>query len=419
MKAADEIKLTAPAEPELTGTVPGPEDFYQDLHTELMFLNFGPSHPATHGTLRALMALDGETIKAAVGEIGYLHRGFEKSVEHKTYNKVIPYTDRLNYCSAILNNIGYVKAVERMLDIEVPDRTKFIRVIVGELSRMIDHLVCIGPQFVDMGALTNLWYVFNQREKVYDVLDKLTGARLTNSYTRVGGLYRDFYDGCEKDILHVVKAIEDAVDEVEKLVGKNRIVMDRTEGVCVVSAEDAISYGFTGPTLRASGVDFDIRKAQPYYYYDTFDFEVPVGTKGDTWDRIFVRFYEVRESAKIIRQAIKNLPGGPIWTDDKRVKLPEKQDTYQNIEGLINHFKLIFEGTRVPAGEIYDATEAANGELGFYITSDGSGYPYRVRVRPPCFLNYAAFPEMIEGYMISDAAITLASLNIIAGELDR
>ncbi len=419
MKAADEIKLTAPTEPELTGTVPGPEDFYKDLHTELMFLNFGPSHPATHGTLRTLLALDGETIVAAVGEIGYLHRGFEKSVEHKTYNKVIPYTDRLNYCSAILNNIGYVKAVERMLAIEIPDRNKFIRVIVGELSRMIDHLVCIGPQFVDMGALTNLWYVFNQREKVYDVLDKLTGARLTNSYCRVGGLYRDFYDGAEKDILYVVKEIEDAIGEVEGLVGKNRIVMDRTEGVCPVSAEDAISYGFTGPTLRASGVNYDIRKQQPYYYYDTFDFDVPLGTKGDTWDRIFVRFYEIRESAKIIRQAIKNLPGGPIWTDDKRVKIPEKQDTYQNIEGLINHFKLIFEGTRVPAGEIYDASEAANGELGFYITSDGSGYPYRVRVRPPCFMNFAAYPEMIEGFMIADAGATLGSINIIAGELDR
>lgn len=418
MKAADERSTTPPVASDLLPEE-GAADFYKELHTDLMFLNLGPSHPATHGTLRTFLALDGETIRVACGEIGYLHRGFEKSVEHKTYNKVIPYTDRLNYCSAILNNIGYVKAVERMLGIEVPDRTKFIRVIVGELSRMMDHLVCIGPNLVDLGALTNLWYMFNQREKAYDVLDKLTGARLTNSYTRVGGLYRDFYDGCEKDILHVIKEIEDATDEVEALCAKNRIFIDRTAGVCPVSTEDAISWGFTGPTARASGVNFDVRKNEPYYYYDTFDWEIPLGTSGDTWDRIMVRFYEIRESAKIIRQAIKNLPGGPIWTDDKRVKLPEKQDTYQNIEGLINHFKLIFEGTRVPAGEIYDSSEAANGELGFYITSDGSGYPYRIRVRPPCFMNMAAFPEMIEGSMIADAVATLGSINIIAGELDR
>lgn len=396
------------------------KEFHRDLHTELMFINLGPSHPAAHGTLRTFCALDGETIVAAVAEIGYLHRGFEKTVENKTYNKAIPYTDRLNYCSSMLNNFGFAKAVERLLEIEITPRCRAIRVIVGELMRILDHLICIGTNLVDVGALTNFWFLFNKREMAYDILDKLTGARLTNSYGRIGGLYRDFYEGCEKDILHVVKEIEDALSEVEKLVKKNKIFLDRTRDVCVVTAEQAISYGFAGPVLRASGVDLDLRRDTPYWGYSTeYKFEVPVGTVGDTYDRFMIRFYEVRESAKIIRQAIKTLPAGPIAVDDPRIALPEKQDTYQNIEGLINHFKLIFEGTRVPAGEIYDATEAANGELGFYIISDGSGFPYRVRVRPPCFYIFSAFPEMIEGYMISDAVATLGSINIIAGELDR
>lgn len=394
-------------------------EFYRDLHTDLMFLNLGPSHPAAHGTLRTFVALDGETIKAAVCEIGYLHRGFEKTVEHRTWNQVIPYTDRLNYCSAILNNFAFCKVAERALDIEITPRNAAIRVIVGELMRIIDHLVCIGTNLVDLGALTNYWYTFNKREIVYDILDKLTGTRLTNSYGRIGGLYRDLYDGATQDILHAIKECEESMNDVEKLIRKNRIFIDRTRDVCVFTAEQAIQYGFTGPCLRASGVDWDLRKATPYWGYDQYDFEIPTGTKGDTWDRIMLRFYEVRESAKIIRQAIKNLPEGPINVDDRRVTLPPKQDAYQNIEGLINHFKLIFEGTRIPAGEIYDSIEAANGELGFYITSDGSGHPYRVRVRPPCFNIFSGYAEMIEGSMISDAVATLGSINIIAGELDR
>lgn len=393
--------------------------FYKDLHTDLMFLNMGPSHPAAHGTLRTFLALDGETIKAAVAEIGYLHRGFEKTVEHRTWNQAIPYTDRLNYCSAALNNFAFCGAVERMLDVEITPRAAAIRVVVGELMRIIDHLVCIAANLVDVGALTNYWYAFNPREKVYDIMDRLCGARLTNSYGRVGGLYRDLYDGASEDILAVLKDIEHAVGEIEGLIAKNRIFVDRTKDVCIFSAEQALNYGFTGPVLRASGVDWDLRKAQPYWGYDQYDFEVPVGETGDTWDRIMIRFYEVRESAKIIRQALKTMPGGAINVDDKRIALPQKADTYQNIEGLINHFKLIFEGVRVPAGEIYYAIEAANGELGFYITSDGSGHPYRVRVRPPCFLIFSAFPDMIEGSMIADAVATLGSINIIAGELDR
>ena len=394
-------------------------EFYADLHTDLMFLNLGPSHPASHGTLRTFVALDGESIVAAVSEIGYLHRGFEKTTETQCYNQCVPYTDRLNYCSCILNNFAFCKAVERLLEIETTPRCKAIRVVTGELSRIIDHLVCVGTNLVDMGALTNYWYTFNVRERVYDIFDKLTGARLTNSYGRIGGLARDFYPGCEADVLRVLVEIERAVSDVEKLVKKNRIFLDRVQDVCAISAEDALSYSWTGPNLRASGVDYDVRKAYPYDGYDQYDWEVPVGTVGDTYDRIFVRIYEIVQSTRIIRQALKTLPSGPIMPDLKNVVLPAKDDTYNNIEGLMNHFKLVYEGVKVAPGEIYDASEAANGELGFYIVADGSGRPYRNRCRPPSFMSFAAYPEMIEGYMVADAVATLGSLNIIAGELDR
>jgi NADH dehydrogenase I D subunit len=393
--------------------------FYRDLHTDLMFLNLGPSHPASHGTLRAFVALDGETIAAAVTEIGYLHRGFEKTCEHRTYNQCIPYTDRLNYCSAIMNNVGFAKAVEKLLDIEITDRCKFIRVILSELMRIVDHCICIGTNLVDIGALSNFWFLFNKREQVYTILERLTGARLTNSYTRIGGLYRDLYDGFEEDTLAVLKDLAQASIDVQNLIAKNRIFVDRTQGICILSPERAISYGFTGPNLRATGVPLDLRKTQPYYYYDTFDFDIALGSAGDTYDRIMIRFIEIEQSIRIIRQAIKRLPGGPVNVDDKRVTLPGKKDTYQNIEGLINHFKLIFEGVKAPVGEVYDATEAANGELGFHIVSDGSGYPYRLKCRPPCFYAFNAFHEMIEGHMVADAVATLGSINIIAGELER
>ncbi|MBM3267641.1 MAG: NADH-quinone oxidoreductase subunit D [Candidatus Sericytochromatia bacterium] len=402
-----------------SGAVLTDPEFYTDLHTDLMFLNMGPSHPASHGTLRTFVALDGETIVAAVCEIGYLHRGFEKTTETQTYNGCIPYTDRLNYVSAMLNNFGFCKAVERLLEVETPPRCKAIRVVIGELSRIIDHLVCVGTNLVDIGALTNYWYTFNVRERVYDIFDKLTGARLTNSYGRIGGLARDFYAGCEDDIRKVLVEIERAVLDVETLVKKNRIFLERVQDVCAVSAEDALSYGWTGPILRASGVEYDVRKAYPYDGYEQYDFEIPVGTVGDTYDRIFVRMYEIAQSVRIIRQALGSLPGGPVSVDAKHVSLPSKDDTYNNIEGLMNHFKLVFEGVRVPPGELYDCSEVANGELGFYIVADGSGKPYRNRCRPPSFQAFAAYPEMIEGAMVADAVATLGSLNIIAGELDR
>jgi NADH dehydrogenase I D subunit len=386
---------------------------------ELMTINLGPSHPATHGTLRAFCALDGETVSAAACEMGYLHRGFEKMVEQGTYSMVLPYTDRLNYCSAMLNNIGFCKAVETMFGIELPERCVRLRVIIGELSRVIDHLVCIGANLVDLGAMTNFWYFFNPREEVYKIWEKISGARLTNTWTRIGGLYRDAYDGFSDDIRAVVTKIEHAIAEVRALIEHNKIFLDRTKDVCVVSAEDAISWGWTGPCLRACGVDRDLRKDEPYYGYETYDFDTVIGTTGDTYDRVMVRMLEMIESISIIRQALDKLEDGPINSTDARVRLPNKQAVYHDMEALINQFKLIYEGVRPPPGEHYDATEAANGELGFFVVSDGGTNPYKVKVRPPCFTQYAAFGEMIEGSLVADALPTLASINIIAGELDR
>lgn len=386
---------------------------------ELMTVNIGPSHPATHGTLRAFCALDGETIDAAVCEMGYLHRGFEKMVEQGTYTMVLPYTDRLNYCSAMLNNIGFCKAVETMFGIELPERCIRLRVIIGELSRVIDHLVCIGASLVDLGAMTNFWYFFNPREEVYKIWEKISGARLTNTWTRIGGLYRDAYDGFADDIRAVLVRIETAIGEVRALIEHNKIFLDRTRDVCVVSAEDAISWGWTGPCLRASGVDRDLRKDEPYYGYEDYEFDTVIGTTGDTYDRVMVRMLEMTESIGIIRQALDKLAPGPINSTDARVRLPDKQAVYHDMEALINQFKLIYEGVRPPPGEHYDATEAANGELGFYVVSDGGTNPYRVKVRPPCFTQYAAYGAMIEGSLVADALPALASINIIAGELDR
>ena len=386
---------------------------------EAMPLNLGPSHPATHGTLRAFCALDGETILAAATEMGYLHRGFEKMVEQGTYQQVLPYTDRLNYCSAMMNNIGFCKAAERMFGVEVPERCVTIRVTLLELSRIIDHLVCVLANLVDLGALTNFWYFFNVREEVYRIWEKLCGARLTNTVTRIGGMYRDVYPGFADEVRAVLVSLERAVGEVRGLVERNRIFVDRTKGVCPVSAEQAIAWGWTGPCLRASGVDRDLRKDEPYYGYETYEFDTVVGTAGDTYDRIMLRVYEMVESVRIVRQALDRLRPGPVNTSDARLSLPPRQQVYHDMEALINNFKLIYEGVRPPAGECYDAIEAANGELGYWIVSDGGTNPYRIKVRPPCFTQWAAFAEMVEGTMIADAMGTLGSINIIAGELDR
>jgi len=386
---------------------------------ELMILNLGPSHPASHGTIRTLVALDGETIKAGASEIGYLHRGFEKSCENHTYNQIIPYTDRLNYCSALMNNIAFAKTVEDMMGVTLPDRGIFIRVILTELSRVIDHLVCLAAGLLDMGAQTNYWYLFNPRNDAYDFLSKLTGARLTNSYMRIGGMTHDLYEGWRSDLDDVLKKVDSGITQTLKMIEHNRIYNDRIQNVSPVSAEQAIAYGFTGPNLRASGVAYDLRFDKPYYYYDHFDFDLVVGSHGDTYDRMMVRFEEMIQSMRIITQAANEIPGGEINISDHKIVMPPKAAVYNTIEGMMNQFKLVTEGVKVPKSEYYGAFEAANGELGFYIVSDGSGTPYKVKVRAPSFVHMAAYPKIIENYQVADAIMTLGSLNIIAGEMDR
>ena len=386
---------------------------------DLMLLNVGPSHPASHGTIRNFMALEGESITACVTEIGYLHRGFEKSCENHTYSQVIPYTDRLNYCSAILNNIGYSKAIEEMLGIDITPRAKMIRIIIGELSRIIDHLVCNAANMVDLGGLTNFWYLFAPRDKAYDLLSKLTGARLTNTYTRIGGLEFDLYDGFNEDLAAVLKDVETAISDALSLIADNKIFHDRTQDVGVIKADFALRNGISGPNLRATGVAHDLRKDKPYYGYENFDFDVVIGSHGDVYDRMMCRFEEMLQSVKIIRQAMYELPDGPINVKAPGILLPSKKDVYGNIEGLMNQFKLTFEGIKVPKGEYYSFTEAGNGELGFFIVSDGSGRPYKIKCRPPCFYSLAAYSKIVEGGMLADAVVTMASMNFIAGEFDR
>ncbi|MES2801591.1 MAG: NADH dehydrogenase (quinone) subunit D [Bdellovibrionota bacterium] len=396
-----------------------PEQRGDQLDSRYVPLNIGPSHPAMHGTLRVMVELDGETIVRAMPEIGYLHRCFEKMAETHPYNQVIPYTDRLNYCSAPMNNIGYCMAVEKLMGLEIPARAETMRVILCELSRVIDHIIAVGTGGVDLGALTAFFHLFTFREKVYTLFEKLCGARLTVAMTRVGGMAYDAPEGWFSDVLRFCDEMSDGIEEISKMLLGNKIFIKRTQDVCPVSAQDAIDWGYTGPLLRASGVNLDLRRAQPYYGYEKYDFDVPVGTQGDIYDRYLVRIEEMRQSIRIIRQACKNVPSGDYTIRDKGVVLPEKKDVYGNIEGLMNHFMLVIKGLRPPVGEIYSATEAANGELGFYLVSDGSATPYRLKVRPPCFAIYQSFPTVVKGSMLADAIATVASMNLIAGELDR
>lgn len=389
------------------------------LNEKYVPINIGPSHPAMHGTLRVMAELDGETIVRAGVDIGYLHRCFEKMAETHPYNQVIPYTDRLNYCSAPMNNVGYCKAVERLLGVEIPARAQAMRVILCELSRIIDHIIAVGTGGVDLGALTSFFHLFAYREEVYTLFERLCGARLTVSLTRVGGMAQDAPTGWFNEVLAFCKRMTAEINEIDKLMIGNKIFRKRTEGVCPVSKEDAIDWGYTGPLLRASGVGLDLRKAQPYYGYDQLDFDIPIGINGDIFDRYLVRIEEMRQSIRIIEQVAKNVPEGDYTIRDKSIVLPEKSDVYGNIEGLMNHFMLIVKGIRPPVGEVYDATEAANGELGFYLISDGSANPYRLKVRPPCFAIYQSFPSVVKGSQIADAVATVASMNVIAGELDR
>ncbi len=394
-------------------------DEEDDDEQELVPLNIGPSHPATHGTLRIMVELRGENVKRANVELGYLHRCFEKMAETHPYNQVIPYTDRLNYCSAPMNNVGYCKAVERLLGVEIPPRAQAMRVLLCELSRFIDHVVCIGANAVDLGALTGFFHLFSMREKVYNIFEKLCGARLTVSMTRIGGMAQDAPEGWFDEVLEVCKELRQGVSDIERLLSRNKIWLQRTVDVGAISAEEALEWGYTGPCLRAAGVPLDLRKKKPYYGYEQLDFDIPIGSTGDVYERYLVRIEEMKQSVKIVEQICKNIPEGDYTIRDKNIVLPEKKDVYGNIEGLMNHFMLVIKGLRPPAGEVYDATEAANGELGFYCVSDGSGVPYRLKVRPPCFAIYQSFSDSVKGGLVADVIAILGSMNLIAGELDR
>ena len=394
----------------------------QRSETGKMILNFGPSHPATHGTLRVIMELDGETVVKSTPEIGYLHSGFEKLGEDLDFNQYITITDRMNYLSPLCNNVAYALSAEKLMEIEVPRRAQYIRVLMCELSRIADHILSIGMQAVDIGAFTVFLYGFRLREEIYDLFEIATGTRLTTSYTRVGGLMRDIPEDFDKAVVRVLDQVDEVVNDIETLLNKNRIWHNRTKDVGVISKEDAISYGLSGPMARASGIDWDIRVKEPYSSYNDFDFDVIIALNGDVFDRYLVRTEEIRQSEKICRQVINDMPSGDINIDpDHKYNLPPKEEVYNSIEGLIHHFEITMpnRGMEPPAGESYVPTESPNGELGYYIVSNGGRTPYRVRTRPPSFINYSILSQIMDGQMLSDAVAILGSMNIIAGELDR
>lgn len=385
----------------------------------VMTINMGPSHPSTHGVLRLILELEGETVKRCRPDIGYLHRGVEKLCEYKTYHQCIPLTDRLDYLAPMSNNLGYVLAVEKLLGIEVPKRCQYIRVILTELTRISSHLLWLATHALDIGAMTVYFYAFRERETIYNLFEMVAGARMNISYVRIGGLAHDLPGGFGEKVYEFINEFPRYLDDYEALLTKNRIWINRTMGVGVVSAEDAISLGLSGPSIRGSGVNWDVRKSEPYSSYDKFDFIVPTGTNGDVYDRYLVRMEEMRQSNRIIRQALDNLPTGEVNADAPNVILPPKIDTMTKMESLISHFKLIVDGIRPPEGEVYLSIEAPKGELGYYIVSDGSDKPYRLKVRPPSFVNMEAFSKMVEGQLVADVIAVIGSLDIVLGEIDR
>ena len=386
---------------------------------EIMTVNMGPQHPSTHGVLRMVIELDGEVIEKITPHIGYLHRGIEKLSEHRTYHQTLPLTDRMDYLAPMHNNLGYVLAVEKLLGIEVPERAQAIRVILAELTRLKSHLVWIACHALDIGAMTVFIYAFREREKVMELYEKISGARMTSNYFRIGGLSAEVYDGFEKDVQEIIDTFPGHFDTYEGLLTKNTIWMQRTIGNGVISAEDAISYGITGPALRGSGVDWDLRRDNPYSGYEKYNFKIPVGEKCDTYDRYKVRLIEMREAVSITRQALESLKPGPILADVPKVCYPPKEQVYDTIEGLIHHFKIASEGFPAPEGEVYMGVENPKGELGFYIVSDGGNKPYRMRVRPPSFVNLGAIEKMAKGSMIADLVAVIGTLDIVLGEIDR
>ena len=391
----------------------------QDFYNPNVLINLGPSHPAMHGTLRVMCRVNGETIEDANCEIGYLHRGIEKLGEDKTYHQWMVYTDRLNYCSALNNNIAYAMAVENLMGITVTERCQYIRVICMELSRIIDHIICVAINALDLGAMTVFWLLYHWREEAYTMIESMCGMRLTTTYARIGGMSYELPENLNEILWKFCEEFPKALDEVESLLTSNRIWIDRTKGVGVISKADALKYSITGPVLRASGVDHDLRRDRPYYMYPDLDFDVVVGSNGDVYDRYLIRLEEMRQSTRILKQCNKRIPNGPLWVDDKRVLIPDKLDVYTKMEVLIHHFKIFMEGINVPKGETFSCVEGPNGELGFYIVSRGGPKAWRMRVKSPSFMLFQAFEASVKGGKIPDAVAHLGSVNIIAGELDR
>lgn len=390
-----------------------------DLHTETMILNLGPAHPATHGTVRIVVELSGEKIVDADVEIGYLHRGFEKMCENVDYNQVMPYTDRLNYVSPIINNVGWCLTVEKLLQIEVPKRCQYIRVILSEMSRITDHLTCLGASAMELGAFTVMLYMIQGREALWELIEEVTGARLTISYSRVGGIKADLPEGFADKLRAALKVVREHVANSDRLLTRNRIFIDRMCDVAPITAEQAVDFALTGPLARASGVNYDVRKAFPYSSYEDFQFEVPLGTKGDNYDRFVVRMQEIEQSMRIIEQALDRLPGGPISVDDPHIVLEPKDRVYNSIDGMINHFEMVIFGVKPPVGDVYQAVEGGNGELGFYCVSDGSGRPYKLHVRGPSMNHMGAVRTMLLGANVSDVVPIFGMVNMIGGECDK
>ncbi|HEY3176784.1 MAG TPA: NADH dehydrogenase (quinone) subunit D [Candidatus Polarisedimenticolia bacterium] len=387
--------------------------------TELLTVNMGPSHPSTHGVLRLILTLDGERVVKAEPVMGYLHRGMEKIAENKTYTQFIPYTDRLDYLAPLSNNVGFALAVEKLLDVTVPPRCRHIRVLVCEMARISAHLLWLGTHAVDLGAITVFMYTFREREVLYDFFEALTGTRLTTSYTRIGGLTRDLPSGFLDQVGRWLERFGKELDEYETLLTKNRIWVERTQGVGVLPLADALELGVTGANLRASGFEWDLRKARPYSGYEQFDFDIPIGTTGDVYDRYLVRIEEMRQAVRICKQAVRTMPGGPICVDDPKLVLPPKEDVLTRMEELIHQFIIVTEGFEAPRGEVYHAIEAPKGELGFHIVSEGGPSPYRMKIRSPSFINLQALPEICVGALVSDVVAIIASLDPVMGEVDR
>ncbi len=401
-----------------TNNIPANQESEDTIEGEIATLNLGPTHPATHGIFQNVLRVDGEKILSSEQTVGYIHRAFEKLAERRPFHQITPITDRLNYCSSPINNIGWHMTVEKLAGIEVSKRIEYMRVIIMELARIADHLICNSVIGVDTGALTGFTWMFIERERIYDMYEQICGARLTTNIGRIGGFERDFTPKFHELIRDFLKAFPKRFEEFNSMLDRNRIFMDRTIGVGGISGERALNYGFTGPNLRAAGVDYDVRVHSPYSSYQDFEFDIPVGTGGDTYDRFQVRQEEIRQSLQIISQAYNNLPEGSYHADTPEFYLPDKSDVYNKMEALIYHFKIIMGETPVPAGEVYHSVEGGNGELGYYLISDGGRTPYRLQFRRPCFIYYQAYPEMITGQSLSDAVVTMSSMNVIAGELD-